>query len=631
MQATPMQAAMNIHTTIVVPTYNQYRLLSRIVDGLNDTAEIYPHPLELIVVDNNSDDADTIWYLKALADAPAASHFASISVLPFPGKFNYSAINNFAVSKARGEYICLINNDVEVINTDWLEALHKPLQQERTGCVGAMLYYPDDTIQHAGIYLDPKIIAGHLYKDQVRGSRGQDNFLTSDQVVPAVTAAVLLVRKAVYDAVGGFDEAFAVAFNDVDLCLRIRAAGYNNIWTPLAELYHHESKSRGTSKQRSFRDRLRHKREVKLMKKRWRDELYADTTRIDNAHAQSETSTETNITDNITTTRPTVAVVVCTFNGAEHVAEQIKSIESQTWPVDIHIFDDASTDNTIDTIRNLSIGDNITIHEYNDNLGYVRNFERGLQVVLSKGYGYIALSDQDDHWLENRIADGMTAIDQLEKRWGSEKPLLTHSDLVMIDSTGNVVRESFFSYRKYSINNDKHLPTVLGQNGVMGNTVLLNKALAQLALPFPAELHVHDYWLALLAEIYGQRSLVPGTPVQYRIHASNASNDSDSTRFGAYKMLEHKSFQAFIKRDYRLPFKEDSRLATIEKLLDANNGLPALTEYEHNTLSVFKQYLKLEGPRKKILSTMLREGFFRKGLAHRLRLVYSTLLTNRYK
>jgi len=129
------------------------------------------------------------------------------------------------------------------------------------------------TIQHAGVYLDPTNIAGHLYKNSPRGSTGKQNFLLSEQQVSAVTAACLLVRRSVFNEVDGYSEQFAVAFNDVDLCLKVQQAGYKNIWTPHAELYHHESKSRGQSQQRSFLQRLNHKKEVRLMKRQWHAQL----------------------------------------------------------------------------------------------------------------------------------------------------------------------------------------------------------------------------------------------------------------------------------------------------------------------------------------------------------------------
>lgn len=268
-----MSAATQIHTSIIVPTHNQATMLIRLVDGLEKTALRFGKPLELIIVDNNSDEPELLRFLDDLKQRGPSTAFSAVQVLAYPRKFNYSAINNMAVTKSQGKHLCFLNNDIEIIDANWLSELHKPLAHANTGCVGAMLYYPDDTIQHAGVFLDAANIAGHLYKHEPRGSTGQNNFMLKDQVVSAVTAACMLVSRKAFDHVHGFDEALTVAFNDVDFCLKLNRAGFKNIWTPNAELYHHESKSRGLSHQRSFLQRLNHKKEVFLMKRRWRCEL----------------------------------------------------------------------------------------------------------------------------------------------------------------------------------------------------------------------------------------------------------------------------------------------------------------------------------------------------------------------
>lgn len=245
----------------------------RLVDGLKDTATTFPEALELIIVDNNSDEIELLELLEELTQNQTNGPFAAIQILRYPGTFNYSAINNLAVSKSHGQYLCFLNNDIEIIDTTWLTALCDALQQSDAGCAGAMLYYPDNTIQHAGVYLDTKSIAGHLYKHAPRGSAGHNHFLVNQQVVSAVTAACMLVTRQLFDQVGGFDESLSVAFNDVDFCLKVKRAGYNNVWTPAAALYHHESKSRGLSHQRSLVQKFNHKKAVLLMKRRWRAEL----------------------------------------------------------------------------------------------------------------------------------------------------------------------------------------------------------------------------------------------------------------------------------------------------------------------------------------------------------------------
>ena len=260
------------HISIIIPTRDHAFMLQRLIKGLSHTAESFAGELELIVVDNRSNEADALAYLELLKQQDVAP-FAAIRVIRYPHKFNYSAINNHAAALSTADYLCFLNNDIETINPDWLEALLQPMSSTSTGCVGAMLYYPDDTIQHAGVYLDKSNIAGHLYKNLPRGSSGTNDFLLREQIVSAVTAACLLVRRDVFEEVGGFNTAFAVAFNDVDFCLRVQQAGYTNVWTPHAELYHHESKSRGQKHQRTWLQKRRHKKEVKMMKHLWAEQL----------------------------------------------------------------------------------------------------------------------------------------------------------------------------------------------------------------------------------------------------------------------------------------------------------------------------------------------------------------------
>lgn len=264
--------AADIHTSIIIPTRNHASMLKRLLDGLNDTARDFHSELELIIVDNQSDETDALELLSTLSKQ-APEPFSNIQVLSYPKKFNYSAINNLAASKSNAQFLCFLNNDIEISNTDWLDALARPMQKPDTGCVGAMLYYPDNTIQHAGVYLDSKNIAGHLYKNMTKGSAGQHNYLLSDQTVSAVTAACLLLRRSIFEQVQGFNESFAVAFNDVDLCLRVGSAGYTNVWTPHAQLIHHESKSRGLKHQRTWLQKRRHKKDVKLMQSLWQTQL----------------------------------------------------------------------------------------------------------------------------------------------------------------------------------------------------------------------------------------------------------------------------------------------------------------------------------------------------------------------
>ena len=327
----------------------------------------------------------------------------------------------------------------------------------------------------------------------------------------------------------------------------------------------------------------------------------------------------------------TVAVVLCTYNGSHHLDTQLKSLVAQTWPIALYAFDDASSDDTVSKLRSYSNLLNITVSVNDQNLGFVSNFEAGIAIVLKQGYDYIALCDQDDLWEPDRIATGMQYLQPIEAANEPSLPILVHSDLMMIDANNQPVHQSFFEYRQYTITNSPTLPTVLGQNGVMGNTVLMNRTLATIALPFPSNLHVHDYWLAVLVELFGHREQLSKPLVSYRIHNNNASNSNDTIKFGLAKLLDGKSWQGFIKRDYRLPFKEDSRIGVINTLLSNPANLPELSTEQRKTLTEFQAYLEFKQPRTTLFYSMLKLGFFRKGFIHRIRLAYSAMLTKRYQ
>ena len=197
---------------------------------------------EVIVIENNSTDPATFAYYEK-----ARQRYDGLKVVTYPGKgFNFSAINNFGRKAAEGDYLLLLNNDVEVVNGDWLtELLRQCAHPGGAAICGAMLWYPDETIQHAGIVTGLGGYAGHSHKYKKKGGSGYLFRTSTVQDFSGVTGACLLVKTAVYDEMHGLDEQFAVAFNDVDFCLRVRDAGYRIVWTPYAELIHYESKSRG--------------------------------------------------------------------------------------------------------------------------------------------------------------------------------------------------------------------------------------------------------------------------------------------------------------------------------------------------------------------------------------------------
>jgi glycosyltransferase involved in cell wall biosynthesis len=259
--------------SLVIPTRNGLRLLRQCVESI--LAKTTYRTFEILVVDNGSDDPETLAWLREIASEESTSDRPAIRVLRDDRPFNYSALNNAAVAHARGEFVALINNDLEVISPDWLEEMLSQAARPGVGCVGAMLYYPDDTIQHAGVVLGIGGVAGHAFKRFPRGGEGVFNRARLVQNYSAVTAACLVVRKSTYEQVGGLGEKkLAVAFNDVDFCLKVRAAGYRNVWTPFAELYHHESASRGLED--TPEKHVRFRSEIETMLERWGDLLRAD-------------------------------------------------------------------------------------------------------------------------------------------------------------------------------------------------------------------------------------------------------------------------------------------------------------------------------------------------------------------
>ena len=220
---------------------------------------------EIIIAENNSTEEDILEYYKELESNP------KVRIISRHTKFNFSETNNNAAKNAKGEYLILLNNDTQVITPDWIEEMLMFAQRPDVGAVGVKLYYPDNTVQHAGVILGLGGVAGHSHKYFPKGHPGYMQRLQISQNLSAVTAACMMIPKKIYDEVGGLDEEFAVAFNDVDLCMRIRQKGYLVVFTPFAKLYHYESKSRGLEDTPEKQKRFLH--EVNLFQSRWEKEL----------------------------------------------------------------------------------------------------------------------------------------------------------------------------------------------------------------------------------------------------------------------------------------------------------------------------------------------------------------------
>jgi GT2 family glycosyltransferase len=244
--------------SVIIPNKDHPEMLARCVDSL--TKGCYEN-YEVIVVENGSTRQETFAYYRELNAQPNAR------VLTWDKPFNYASVNNFAAAHATGELFLFLNNDIEAITPDWLESLVKQAVQPGIGAVGAKLLYPDDTVQHAGIVIGMGGVAGHRYANFPRSAGGYHQRMTFTQNLAACTAACLMVPRYAFEKVGGFDEGFVLAFNDVDFCLQLLSAGYRIVWTPDAELYHYESKTRG--QEDTIEKQRRFKREYDLFLAKW--------------------------------------------------------------------------------------------------------------------------------------------------------------------------------------------------------------------------------------------------------------------------------------------------------------------------------------------------------------------------
>ena len=250
--------------SIIIPNKDHIEDLKRCMDSIDQKSSYKNY--EYIIVENNSTDEKTFQYYKNLEEENPKAH-----VVYWDKEFNYSAINNYGATFAKGEYILLLNNDTEIINETCLEELLEYCMRSDVGAVGARMYYEDDTIQHAGVVIGFGGIAGHCFVLQPRGTTGYCHRIICAQDYSAVTAACMLVKKSAFDEVGGLTEELAVAFNDIDFCMKLREAGYLIVYNPYAELYHYESKSRGLED--TPEKVARFNKEMQIFERRWPDIL----------------------------------------------------------------------------------------------------------------------------------------------------------------------------------------------------------------------------------------------------------------------------------------------------------------------------------------------------------------------
>ncbi len=252
--------------SLIIPTRDGVEVLKVCVDTILEKTN-YPN-YEVIILDNDSKESETVEYFDQITQK-------GCRIIPCPGKFNYAAINNRGVENAEGSYICLLNSDLEVIDGDWLNEMMAHAVRPSVGAVGAHLLYPDDRLQHAGVILGVGHVAAHAYRFLEPEGAVDPKRAKLVNNYTALTAACLLMRKAIFEEVGGFDaENLAITYNDVDLCIKIYESGYYNVYTPHATLYHHESATRGPED--TPEKKQRYLKEVEYMWKRWENILLDD-------------------------------------------------------------------------------------------------------------------------------------------------------------------------------------------------------------------------------------------------------------------------------------------------------------------------------------------------------------------
>lgn len=266
--------------SIIIPTKDKVHLLGPCIESVIRRTDYANY--EILIVDNGSIEKRTADYLAEI------KKYQRIRIISYPGPYNFSAINNFAVRRANGSYLCLLNNDTEVVESGWLTELMRYAIRPEVGAVGAKLLYEDRSIQHAGIIVGIGEAAGHAHRFLPADEPGYFRTAHVAQFVSAVTAACLVVDRRKFLAVGGLDEEkLAVAFNDVDFCLKLEAAGWRNVYVPHAVLFHHESKSRGLDSLPMNIDRFH--RELKILQSRWGTKGYEDPRFSPNLDPCSET------------------------------------------------------------------------------------------------------------------------------------------------------------------------------------------------------------------------------------------------------------------------------------------------------------------------------------------------------
>lgn len=383
--------------SVIIPTKDGVDILRQCLDGLFNKTD-YTN-FEVIIINNQSKAPETHEYLTSI------SNDSRVKVINYDQPFNYSRINNIAVREAQGSVLAFLNNDIEVINRDWLREMVSHAVRREIGAVGARLYYPDGTVQHAGVLLGYNGKAGHMYRYASPHWMGYWARGVLIQNLTAVTAACMVVRRDIFERVGGFDEKnLTITFNDVDLCIRIHQMGYRNLYTPYAELYHHESKTRGFTAIQSEED---------YFADRWATELQNDSAYNPNLSLISEDFSLSFpprirfpwIKHDITPgskDAPLVSIITRTYGDRQDfLKEALSSIFQQTYrPIQIVVVEDGGA-NARATIEAITPPDGIFIdYEPQPKRGRCYAGNRGLELAKGDVFGFL---DDDDLLLPDHV------------------------------------------------------------------------------------------------------------------------------------------------------------------------------------------------------------------------------------
>ncbi len=312
--------------------------------------------------------------------------------------------------------------------------------------------------------------------------------------------------------------------------------------------------------------------------------------------------------------KPLLSIAMTTYNGEQFLRQQIDSILNQSYQdFELIICDDRSTDKTLNIIHTyMDRNPNIKLYKNAQRLGLVKNFEKAITLC---NQNYIALADQDDIWEKNKLEILMSEIKQIEEA-DNNTPIMIHSDLRMINDENKTIKKSYFNFRSYTLTDTKNLSHILGPCGVMGNTILINRSLKKHILPFPDDLIVHDYWIALINEIYGIRVTIDQPLVNYRIHETNLSNSVHSLK---NSVLSTNIF------NYNLPYMHIGR----EKLLRTLLNDHTIPNDDSELIKKFLIYLDFNTNKIVIFHTLLACNFVKKGFYYRLKLFFKILLKSK--